>query len=105
MEYIKTKEFKFFAVVNAVFPIIVVLIFEAYDFALKTQAFIAYVTILAILAGNIFALVKFPNFRKLFTTITILNLLAFVLLSDVSFITFIPDIPFLFKSIIGLIAQ
>ena len=105
LEFIKTKEFKFFAAVNALFPIIVVLIFEAYDFVMETQALIAYLTIFAILAGNIFALVKFPNFRKLFTTITILNLLAFVLLSDVSFITFIPDLPFLFKSIIDLIAQ
>ena len=35
MEYIKTKEFKFFAAVNAVFPIIVVWIFADYDFAIN----------------------------------------------------------------------
>lgn len=96
MEFIKTKEFKFFAVVNALFPIIVVLIFEAYDFVMETQAFIAYVTILAILAGNIFALVKFPNFRKLFATITILNLLTTLLMGDMSFISAIPHWPFFY---------
>ena len=105
MEYIKTKEFKFWAAVNAVFPISVVLIFAAYDFAMETQAFIAYLTVVAILVGNIFALVKFPNFRKLFATITILNLLAFVLLGDMSFITSIPNLPFLFKSIVDLVSQ
>ena len=105
MEYIKTKEFKFFVAVNALFPIIVVWIFEAYDFVMETQALIADFTIFAILAGNIFALVKFPNFRKLFATITILNLLAFVLLGDMSFITSIPNLPFLFKSIVDLVSQ
>ena len=103
MEFIKTKEFKFFAAVNALFPIIVVLIFTAYDFVLKTQAYIADFTIFSILVANIFALVKFPTFRKLFGAIILLNLFSFVMLSDVSFITSIPHLPFLFKSIIDLI--
>lgn len=105
MKFIKTREFVFWAVLNAVFPIIVSLIFTAFNFPIDTQAFIAYFSIALILGGNIFALVKFQNFRILFAVTIGLNLLAFLLIGAVSFITSLLDLPFLFDSLANLFSQ
>ena len=105
MKFIKTREFVLWAGLNAVFPIIVSLIFAAFTFPLETQSFVAYFAIFAILGGNIYALVKFPKFRVLFAITIILNLLATLMLGDISFVTSIPNLPFLFKSIIDLASQ
>ena len=105
MAFFRSKAFLWWVGLNAALPIVVNLILRAGQFSLGINNFIAYSTVAAILGGNIFALMKFKAARPWFYTIIALNLFALVVLSDISFVTLIPDLPFVFRSIFQLFTQ
>lgn len=105
MAFLKSKVFGLWAGLNAAFPTFVTLMFRAVDLTMGTQRAFAFLTIGIILAGNIYAMVKHPKYRKLFGITIFLNLFSFVMLSDVSFFTSIPQLPFLFESLYQMATQ
>jgi len=105
VDFFKSKIFLLWAGFNAVFPTIVVIIFNAIDLAMTTQGNLAFLTIGIILAGNIYAIVKHKKYRKLFGITVFLNLFSLIMLSDVSFFTSIPDLPFLFEGLYQMLVQ
>lgn len=105
MDFLKSKIFLLWAGLNAVFPTIVVIIFNAIDLALTTQGNLAFLTVGIILAANIYAIAKHKKYRKLFGITAFLNILSLFLAGDVSFFTAIPDLPFLFESLYQMLVQ
>ena len=105
MTFIKSKEFLVWLALNAVFPICVVMLFSALDFAMEVQRNIVLFVALVIFCGNIFAIIKYRNFRMAFAIIIVLNLFSLVAVGDVSFVTALPYMPLVFSSIYHLILQ
>ncbi len=99
------KAFCFWAAVNVLLPIGVTVTPLPDFIPIELRMVEGLVLIFLVLAANIYAIVKFRALRSLFVITILLNLFAAVLLGDLTFVTAIPNIPFLIKSQYMLLMQ
>ena len=91
--------------INGIFPFCFVILFAVARFEPPHQALVAYTVVLVIQIANIAALTRYRNSRRLFSVTIVLNLFALGMLGSVSFVTSIPDIPLVIKSMYLLVLE
>jgi len=91
--------------INAITPIGVLILVAAANFDPLYQSRIVCLTVLFMLLANIAAMVRHKVMRWPFGVMLVLNPLALLVLGAVSFITAIPDMPLLFKSLYLLVLE
>jgi hypothetical protein len=105
MYILKTPRFLLWLVVNAVIPILYGPLVDLSELLFQTLMWVGWTMAFLIFAANLVGYLKFPTWRKIYGTTIVLNLFGLVATSSLSFITAIPEIPFLMESLFELAAQ
>jgi|TARA_R110002096_G_scaffold141784_1_gene296733 hypothetical protein len=85
--------------INLASPVSVLLIFALVSFEPNHRTWIAYLTVAAMFVANAAAMTRYTDQRWPFGIMLLLNPFALIMLGDISFVTAIPELPFLAKSL------
>ena len=103
--FLKSRAFHVWIIVNALFPVVCQTALYAAGFPLEINASLVYLAIGAILFANIYAIRRYPEFRIWFVVMMLLNIIASLLTSSLSFVTAIPSLPVAIDGLYQMIQQ
>ena len=102
-DFIESREFAFWLVVNAVYPLLFEYFQDAFEF--DTRVILGWVSMALVLSANIYGVVKFVAYRSIYAWTIGLNLIGTIMTSSLSFLFAIPHIPLVVKSLYMMATQ
>jgi len=91
--------------INVIVPVSVLVAVAVTHLELHAQSCSLYLTVLGMFAANVAAMLVQKMRRWPFAIMLLLNPFAVIMLGDISFVTGIPELPFLFNWVYSLVLE